>query len=75
MQHARKIVIVPSSDARLLFSQMVARSTADDVSNIVISLSATLGLAIDRGSKDVEEMSELIAAGWITESPDGGWNL
>lgn len=67
--------IVPSSEARILFGQMVARSNP----NLVLTLACTLKLAADRKQaghlRDGGEVDELVSEGWIGAHPNGGWML
>lgn len=66
--------LTPSPTARLLYSQMVARSGK----NLLLSLEATVGLAAERvraGHRDTEAVRELEEAEWIDQHKDGGWLL
>lgn len=65
--------IQPSSQARALFGQMVARS--DDGA---LDIEKTLELSMDRlsaGHRDGEEIFELEEEGWISPAEEGGWLL
>lgn len=68
--------IHPSAGARQLFGQMVARSDH----NLILQLSSTLQLAVDRklagqSQQAEEEIDELLTEGWIEAYSNGGWAL
>ena len=70
------IVTQPSATARQLYGQMVARS--DD--NLILTVSGALNLSIERQRAGMStqaegEMTELLAAGWVTTHSSGGWDL
>jgi hypothetical protein len=71
---AKAIEIKPSSSARQLFNQMVARAGED----LHLSMDATLILAVERkraGHQDGCEIQQLEQEEWIDQSKDGGWLL
>jgi hypothetical protein len=71
---AKAIEIKPSSSARQLFNQMVARAGED----LHLSMDATLTLAVERkraGHQDGCEIQQLEQEEWIDQSKDGGWLL
>jgi hypothetical protein len=81
--HPHPPILKPSSEARLLYNQMVAKSDGEETSNQVpyLSLEKTLSLKIDRRKqgRDTECNSllyELVAERWISvDSDNGGWQL
>lgn len=66
-------LIQPSSEARCLYGQMVARSDEG-----ALSLQKTLELSMDRlgaGHRDGDEIFQLEDEGWISPAEEGGWLL
>lgn len=74
--------VVPSPQARTLFSQLVSQAVplGEDVNTLHIDVGNVLAVACRRArrgedAKARDEITELQAEEWITPAPGGGWFL
>ena len=68
--------ITPSTEARRLFSRMVARS--DDHLKLSVATTLMLGVQLSREGSDPaasDEITELVSQNWIEPTPDGAWAI
>ena len=70
------VKLAPSPPARRLFGLMVAH--ADNQLHLSLAESISLSVHLMRAGEDYtarSSVTELVAAEWISPSPDGGWLL